>query len=71
MAKSQGSRVAGEKSVSATEQEKTKVVNADDMGMSVFIQHCHSRHPNVGFRSRGNHAEDHARNAADLDHVHS
>ena len=52
-------------------QGKQLVIRAEDMLMQPFRLHCQTRHPQMRFRTKGEHEADHRLHEENLDHVHA
>ena len=52
-------------------QGKQLVIRAEDMLMQPFRLHCQTRHPQMRFRTKGEHEADHRLHEDNLDHVHA
>ncbi len=50
--------------------EKQLVANATTMLLQPFRLHCQTRHPQMRFRTKGEHEADHRLRGDKLDHVH-
>lgn len=50
--------------------ERDVVVEADAMDILTFIRHCWKRHPDLPYRGRREHAQEHRLFPARLDHTH-
>jgi hypothetical protein len=53
------------------QEEKKRVADAWAMLLQPFRLHCQTRHPNMGFRTRNEHEQDHRLHADTLDHIHT
>jgi hypothetical protein len=53
------------------QQDKQLVINVYDMLLQPFRLHCQTRHPQMRFRTKNEHDQDHRLHEDNLDHVHA